>query len=289
MFCIALSLCYKGYCQGYYEAKSIAYNSIVGAITGGVGAVINKKPEQKWQRALMNGLTGGVIGGGMMYLGKRTNYLITSKRNISYAWLSRLVFSVGNSLVENAAANQPLLSRFHYDLGFIRVDLYTRNFALRPRISASSLGATLFMAFNGRFDLQTSLRSGTFTFRKSTIEYAPYLKGSTPGNGFILVDTLRSGILFHEIYAHEMIHAFQFLEHSAFNNFFIPQKKEWESSWPAFQNWNRWIHGDLNFEIMLGNYFIIQGGYRRILYCRNFLENEAEVLSTGRVSCPVDH
>ena len=224
-----------------------------------------------------------------MYVGKKTNYLITQKHNISYAWLSRLIFSAGNSIVENAAAAQPLLSRFHYDIGFIRVDLYSKNFKVVPRLLPSNLGSVLFLAYHGRFDAKTSLRSGTFTFRTPSIDYAPYLIGSTPGNAFILVDTLVTGILFHEIYAHEMIHTFQFLEHSGFNNFFKPLKEEWKSKAPRFAKWSKWIHGDFNYELMLGNYFIVQGGYRRILYCRNYLENEAEFLSVRRVSCPADH
>jgi hypothetical protein len=274
--------------QRHYEVKSVIYNSLVGAVSGGVGALINKKSNEKWPAVLRKGFLGGGAGGLLMYAGKKSTSLIVRQQNISYAWLARAIFSTGNSIVENAAANQPLLSRFHVDIGFVRLDLYTDSWRVMPRVMPSQFGATIFMAVFGRLDATTSLCSGTMTFRNREIGYAPYLMGSTPGNMFILVDSLYKGLLYHEIYAHEMVHAFQWLELSGFNNFFGPTKTTWESNWPKMKKWNKWVHGDLNYELMLVNYFIIQGGYRRILYCRHFLENEAEVLSVGRVSCPVD-
>ena len=48
-----LIIFFFGYKQSYiaqqrYEIKSIIYNSLVGSVTGGVGALINKKPDEKW-------------------------------------------------------------------------------------------------------------------------------------------------------------------------------------------------------------------------------------------------
>jgi hypothetical protein len=123
------------------------------------------------------------------------------------------------------------------------------------------------------------------TFRTSKIVYAPYLVGSTTGNNFLLVDTLRARF-FYEIYAHEMVHTFQFQEYSACNYYFDPWKEKLNERSPVFKEFGKWVYGDLNYELMLGNYFLVQGGIRRRGYCDNFLENEAEVLTTGRVSCP---
>jgi hypothetical protein len=276
----ATSLCAQG-----YEVKSMFYNTLVGGISAGIGAVINKSAQHKRAPAFLHGFINGCGGGALMYCGKKLNMLIVDQRQIGYAWLSRAVFSAGNSIVENASANRNWWSVWHYDLGFIRLEYNYEQRRLLPRLKVSSFAAFLFTAYHGRLDARTSLRSGTVTFRTSKIVYAPYLVGSTTGNNFLLVDTLRTRF-FYEIYAHEMVHTFQFQEYSACNYYFDPWKEKLNERSPVFKEFGKWVYGDLNYELMLGNYFLVQGGIRRRGYCDNFLENEAEVLTTGRVSCP---
>lgn len=214
------------------------------------------------------------------------NSIVVKQQNIGYCWVSRAVFSAGNSIIENAAANRPFWSQWHYDVGFIRLEFQTTgSFRFTPRFMLSAFGGTILLMTQGRFDALTSLRSGTPTFRTKTINYAPNLIASTPTNGFLFNDTLISGQIFYDTYAHEMIHAFQFQEFSGVNNFFLPLSNKWKAASPRFKSLSRWIYADINYELMLGNYFIIQQGYRGRLYCRNYLENEAEFLSVGRSAC----
>ena len=263
------------------------YNVIGGAVTGGIGALINRKEGRKWAKALLKGFGGGAAGGGIMYLGKKANFLIVKKNDISYAWLSRLVFSAGNSVIENAAAGLHLTDRFHFDVGFVRLDFYPAKLKLEPKIMPGALGGIIFTAFNGRFDAISTLRSGTVIFRTKAISYAPYLVGSTTGSGFLLADTVYGkGYYFNEIFAHEMVHVFQFSEHSGVNYFFQNKKEQWRANSVTFARTEKWVHVDLNYPVFMLNYFVVQGGFERSLYCKNFLENEAEWLSTHRVSCP---
>ena len=273
-----------------YEARSIAYNTLLGGISGGIGALINKHKGEKPLRTFAKGFMTGCGGGVIMYSGKKMNMLIARQKNIGYAWASRAVFSAGNSVVENACANRLWYSQWHYDLGFIRFELNTKGkpFIL-PRLMPSAFGAFVFTAFNGRLNAIASLQSGTFIFANARIGYAPYLVGSTTGNNILFVDSLNRDPSFYEVFAHEMIHTCQFQELSGVNYYFDPITAKWKENSPPFKKISKYVYGDFNYELMLINYFFVQGGIKRSLYCQNFLENEAEVLTTGRISCPPIH
>jgi hypothetical protein len=268
-----------------FNLNSAIYNVCVGAFSGGIGAVINKPKEVKPFKAFIKGFLTGAGGGAVMYSGKKLNFLVSQKQNLGYAWISRAVYSAGNSVVENTAAGREPWSQWHYDLGFIRLEFQVAARKLQPKLMPSSLGGMLFMARNGRLDLLTTLRSGTFTYRTGRIGYSPTLVGSTASNGFLLSDTLIRGLNYYDVYAHEMIHAFQFQDFSGTNYFFKPITDSWETRSRQFRNFHKWVYGDLNYEVMLINYFIVNGGSRGANYCHNFLENEAEFLSTGRSAC----
>ena len=268
------------------ERKSFFYNSLIGGFSGSIGALINKRKGEKWYRVLAKGFVVGTGGGALLYTGKKMNHLVADKSTLGYAYLSRAVFSLGNSLVENAAANRKPWAMFHYDIGFIRVEFQTEHFSVRPRLMPLTFAGTVFLAVNGKFDLKTTLQSGTPTFRTGQIGYSPRFMASTPTNGFLFRDSLRSGAAFYEVYAHEMVHAFQFQEYSGCNYFARPLTARWALKSAFYRKWQQWVYGDLNYAIMGINYFVIQKGHRVRNYCDNFLENEAETLSTGRPACP---
>ena len=269
-----------------YKAQSMLYNGLIGAVSGGVGSVINKHKGQKWYKAFAKGFIVGGGGGMIMYSGKRINSLVSVRQELGYGYLSRFVFDVGNSIVENAAANRNFWEVWHYDVGFIRLELQTRHVKLRPRVMASAFAATVFVASQGKFDAKTSLASGTPTFRTKEIRYSPTLVGSTITNGILLNDTLvKNNSLFFDTYAHEVIHTFQFRETAGFNYFFKPLTDKWKERSGWYAKVSPWIYGDLNYELFIGNYFLIQGGSKGDHYCHNFLENEAEFLSTERSAC----
>lgn len=268
-----------------FNLNSIIYNCLIGGFSGGIGSVINKNKEQKFHTAFARGFITGTAGGAVMYSGKKLNFLISQKQRLGYGWLSRAVYSAGNSVVENASVNRPFWSVWHYDLSFVRLEFDAISQTLIPRVMPSAFGAVIFMAINGKIDGRTSLKSGTITFRTKEIAYSPTLVGSTTGNGFLLNDTLNRPMQFYDVYAHEMNHAFQFQDLSGINYFFNPLTSKWKEKYPGFKKASKWIYGDLNYEAMLINYFVINRGSRGNFYCRNFLENEAEFLSVGRCAC----
>ncbi len=285
---LVLSLSFQSIKSQNLEPKIFVYNALVGAVSGGLGALINKTKGQKWHKAFVKGFIVGFGGGAISYSGKKLNSLVTQHRELGYCWLSRAIFSAGNSIVENAAANRPFWSRWHYDIGFMRLELETSGpISFTPRFMPSAFGGIVFMAANGTIDGATSLKSGTLTFRADQVNYASHLSASTASNGFLFINSLNQGHVFYDTYAHEMIHAFQFQEFSGINYFFKPLTERWKIKSPRFENLSRWIYGDVNFEVMLYNYFIIQKGYidSPTAYCDNYLENEAEFLSVRRSAC----
>lgn len=263
-----------------YEARSAVYNTLLGGFSGGIGAIINKKQDQKWFKAFGKGFLIGSGGGGLMYGGKKINYLVGKKNELGYAWLSRAVFSAGNSIVENASANIDVWTRWHFDIGFVRLEFKTSSFNLTPRLLPSALGGVIFLAGNnGKLNISETFRSGTLTFKTPTIKYATQFDASTTGNSIMHVTSL-TGHDFYQIYGHEMIHTFQFQEFSGVNYFFIPLSNKLKSQSVYYKKVSKWIYWDFNYELMLTNYFLLQGGYKDG-YNHNFCEKEAEFLSTG--------
>lgn len=282
---LLVALLYKPVQSQNIEAKLIAYNTLVGGFSGGIGAVINKKKEQKWQQAFAKGFIIGLGGGAICYAGKKLNVLVAKKQNLGYCWVSRAVFSAGNSIVENAAANRNFWSQWHYDIGFVRIEFKTESFTLVPRFMPSTFGGIAFMASNGYFDYKSTFQSGTLTFRTNNFWFAPNLVASTLSNGFLIDSKIKPGKPFYDTYAHEMIHTFQFQEFSGCNHFFNPLSNKWKLKSFAFKKICKWVYADINYELMVGNYFLIHKGYKDKLYCQNFLENEAEFFSTGKNAC----
>jgi hypothetical protein len=263
-----------------YEIKSAAYNVLLGGLSGGIGATINKKHDEKWYKAFEKGFLIGTGGGAIMYGGKKINYLVGKKNELGYAWLSRSVFSAGNSIVENASANIDFWTRWHFDIGFVRFEFKTGPFNLTPRLLPSALGGIIFVAANnGKLNVSETIRSGTLTFTSSSIKYAPQFVASTTGNSIVHVTSL-TGPAFYQIYGHEMVHTFQFQEFSGVNYFFMPISNKLKNKSDCYKKLSKWIYLDVNYELMLTNYFLIQGSYKDG-YNHNFLENEAEFLSTG--------
>ncbi|PBQ31314.1 hypothetical protein CNR22_05895 [Sphingobacteriaceae bacterium] len=286
-FCVGLFTFSSVFSQRNYEAKSFIYNTLIGGISSGIGALINKHKDEKPLRAFTKGFTIGCGGGAVMYAGKKSNILIARQKNIGYAWLSRGIFSAGNSIVENASANRLWYSQWHYDLGFVRLELKTNGkTTLIPKLLPSAFGAFAFTALHGHLNAIASLECGTFIFENVKISYAPYLVGSTTGNNVLFVDSLRTTERYHEVFAHEMVHTCQFQELSGFNYYFNPLTTRWKEKSSMFRKISKYVYGDINYELMLINYFFVQGSIIKNRYCSNFLENEAEVLTTGRISCP---
>ena len=71
------------------EAFLAVYNVGFGGITSGVGAMINKKKDNKLFTTFWTGFKRGCIGGGITYLGKKISYQINNNSQAIWAWPSQ--------------------------------------------------------------------------------------------------------------------------------------------------------------------------------------------------------
>jgi hypothetical protein len=278
------TLPHSGFHAQNTETTSLIYNTVLGSVTGGIGSVINRNKDERMAKAFLRGFIGGGGGGVLSYTGKRMTWLAVEKHDLGWLWPSRMVFSAGNSIVENAAAGRKLWSRWHYDIGFFRLE-YAPGSRPVAKVMASAFVGFVLTAVNSEPDWQNSLAAGTLLLRRRNRIVATGLTAVTAGNSILMMDHL-SGDYFQEVFAHEMVHVYQFQEFSGVNYYFGKQKSKWDKRFPVYHRLGRYLYGDLNYEFMLVNYFLFQKGYKSSAYCNNFLEQEAEYLSNKQCACP---
>jgi len=100
------------------DSQAAVYNIVSSGIVGGIGAIINKKPNQKTSNVFFKGMYQGAIGGYVVFESKRILRQFSRTSNYGYIWPSKIVNSVGNSIVYNAASNRNLWERWHINIGF---------------------------------------------------------------------------------------------------------------------------------------------------------------------------
>lgn len=265
----------------YIKTESALFNTLIGGLTSGIGAVINKNNDESFFQTFSRGFLVGSAGGYIMYQGKKLNRLVSSEQNLNYAYASRFVYSIGNSMVENGAENIDFWNKFHYDFGFIRFEINTKKFSIQPKILPLTFIGTIYLATKGNLEFKKTLQSGTFIFKTdiNTNSDDPLsldnFGGLTPVNG-IVYNSESEYYNFHYMMAHEFVHTFQYQDFSGINLFLKPQLDSLKIKSPTFNAISKWISIDLNVAMFHLNYFIIQGGLSN--WDNNFLEMEAEEL-----------
>lgn len=253
------------------EIKVLSYNVAFGGLTSGVGAIINRKEQENWKKSFVRGFWQGSIGGFLNYSAKKSIYLINEKQSIQYAVPSKILSSAGNSIVQNAALNEPFLKNWNFDYSFFRFDFSLgaeRNF--KVRMLPLSFIATAIALPQGKLDIKTTLFTGVMAFKSkdliSTVN-GPH-DGINYGRAFIYVD---DSIGYH-IIAHELIHEYQYREHLVFNSYLKKEVSKIKET--RFEKiLTAYIYPDIPY--FIGFYMLesVEPGRR---YYRNYYEFEAE-------------
>ena len=102
-------------------------NVAIGSVVGGVGAIINKKPEEKFGKTVLKGIVQGGFGGYLVFESKRLLHEFSKTKNYNYIWPSKIVSAAGSSIIENAAANKDFCARWHINFGFNRFEVDTKD------------------------------------------------------------------------------------------------------------------------------------------------------------------
>ncbi len=196
------------------DSKEALYNIGFGSVFGGIGAVINKKKNEKLNKVFLKGMGQGALGGYLVFESKRLIRQFDQKRNYNYIWPSRLLNSAGNSIMENAAGNLNFWEKWHINLGFNRIELLTKN-GFKVNYRFMPLSFVRFISVwtkEGALDVSTSLRSGLFIFKRNGFFNIRGVNedieaiGVARGN-YIVISNL--AVDKFNILAHEIIHVYQ--------------------------------------------------------------------------------
>src|SRR6185503_7452109 len=72
---LVLALCKPITMHGQdFNVNSAVYNTLLGGLSAGVGAMITKPKEVKFYKAFARGFVAGMGGGAVMYCGKKLNF-----------------------------------------------------------------------------------------------------------------------------------------------------------------------------------------------------------------------
>ena len=248
----------------------------IGSVVGGVGAIINKKPEEEFGKTLLKGLVQGGFGGYLIYESKRFLREFSETKNYNYIWPSKIVNAAGSSIIENAAANRDFWARWHINFGFNRFEVDTKdNFRISYRIMPVSLTSTLYLFSHERFDLDRSIVFGTFVFEaQRPIEGAGFEAEGAAFQDAILLKRISDGAQVTE--AHELVHVYQNESLVGFNMFFNRPLEKLKESNKYFRLYDKIFYTDFHTLIRQGIYNLEEehNGYRAVSF-----EKEARYFS----------
>jgi hypothetical protein len=262
------------------EATVLIYNIGFGGLTSGIGSLINKPKGSKWHKSFIRGFWQGSIGGLVNYSSKKTLYLVNRNQNTFYALPATILNAAGYSIIEKAALNKPFLQNWCIDYGPLRFDFSIKNKEdFRVRFLPQTVDGFIFVSQDGKFDLSTSLITGSIVFKGNKpiiIPNANYTAdGYAIGRAFIYTDYPGTN-KYHNI-AHEMVHYYQYRDYQIFNSWLNPISKKVKS--PIINKiFSKYVYLDIPYFWI---FYHIEGYQTYQNYYRNFYEFEAERFTTN--------
>ncbi len=257
------------------------YNIGLGSIFSGVGALVNKKPNEKWHKVLLKGMGQGALGGYLIYESKNLIGKIEQKESLAYSWYGKLVNSAGTSIVENASSNRNFWERWHLNIGFNRLEFYTKNkFKIKYKIMPVSLLLTAYSAVGNKFELERTLQTGEIIFSSSdSSRNGISARGIANGNILLLNSYLLNE---YDLFSHEIIHIYQYYDYNFVNTYLNQPFDKWKSKSITFNKINDLFYFDMQGALLRPLYLLENGN--RSCYYDNFFENEAGFYS-NTINC----
>jgi hypothetical protein len=249
------------------KTEMALYNIGINSIFSGIGALINKKPNEKWHKVLFKGMGQGALGGYLIYESKNLIGKIESDKKWKYGWYGKLINSAGTSIVENASSNRDFWERWHINFGFNRIEFYIKEkFKMKYRIMPISLALTIYSSIGNKFEFKKTFQTGEIIFSSNNTEF----RGYTIGNIIVINN---SEINTPNIYSHEIIHVYQYYDFNFINTYLNKSINKWNSKSKAFKSINNIFYLDLQAPILRSLYLL--ENINRNNYYDNFFENEA--------------
>lgn len=263
--------CAKAQHKNTFEAG--LYNIGFGGLIGGIGAVINKKPAEKFGKVFLKGVGQGALGGYLLFESKRLVAKFSSTGNYGYVWPSKLVNAAGTSIIENAASNRNFWERWHINIGFNRLDFYIqRKFKVSYRVMPIALSATFHGFSQGGFHLSESIKTGTFVFKsfrnRFNKRYNFFPLAETASNSIIIYE--KSDLISPVLIAHELIHVYQYENFSGINSFLNKPTNHLISNKKWAKIYHKIFYSDFNF-LYSHAFYVLNSDYES-----KFSEKEAQ-------------
>ncbi len=276
------------------ELGLLIYNVGFGGFTAGVGALFNKEKEHKVLSVFWRGFKYGCIGGGANYAGKRFTHSIhlvkdpisneTNQSALLWAWPSKIVHSIGSSIIENAAKNDKnVFTNFRMPVGFVSVSLSVHDkIMVRAKLMPIS-----FITFSSNL-----LKSGNHLHIKETLLLGtPYFVTATDNfpfrdtdayqlnNNIIVKEYANTKNLYGFLISHEHIHVLQEREYLVFNQWlYKPYNNLVNQDKKIAKFLKKYIFPDLPYFLTVYQLF----NYTTNNYYKNLFELEAEHFATNR-------
>jgi hypothetical protein len=257
------------------KAGYAVYNTALGSVVGGIGAVINKKKDEKFGRVLVKGLWQGAMGGVVVHTSKLLVGEIGRQDSYTFSWYGKVANSVGNSIIENASLNRNFYEQFNMNIGFNRVEFHLNDgFKVNYKVMPVSFINTIGIAFKAKFEWQKSLQTGEMVFSGSMSDFTDRnYDGVTFGN-VVVMDSKYVNDKY--LYAHEFIHVYQYYDFNFVNTFLEKPVYKLTDRW--FGKANKFIYYDLQRPVFALFYSLeYEEDYNK--YYDNFFEREAAVYS----------
>lgn len=257
------------------------YNIGLGSIFSGLGAVINKEPNEKWHKVLLKGMGQGALGGYLIYESKNLIGKIEQKQALEYSWYGKFVNSAGTSIIENASSNRNFWERWHFNIGFNRFEFYTKDrFKVRYKIMPVSLYLTVATGIGNKFELRRTLQTGEIIFSGNGISGNGISARAVTNGNILLFD--ESQLNEYDLYAHEIIHIYQYYDYNFVNTYLNKPIDKWRNNSNTFSKINNLFYFDTQGAILRPLYLL--ENRNRNCYYDNFFENEAGFYS-NTINC----
>lgn len=258
------------------NGKEFVYNVSIGSVIGVIGAIINKKPEQKFGNTIFKGFYQGALGGYVTYESKRLVKLAEQNNDWKILWCAKIVNAGGVSIKENASLNKNFWEKWHINFGFNRIEFETKdNFSVNYKVMPIALIYTIGVATQTKFDFSNSLKSGEFVFSSNTTRFIETnSNGVTFPGAIVLYSPFKNDF---SLLSHEIIHIYQANDFSQFDTFFTKPINYVNNKSEVLNKINKYIYYDFRYLPQLISYRIEYKNAK--YYYDNRFEREAAFFS----------
>lgn len=140
-----------------------------------------------------------------------------------------------------------------------------------------SLGLTLSIAIGNKLEIKRSFQLGELIFSTNNLVDT---RGITYGNAILIGEDYIND---YDLFAHEIIHVYQYYDYNAVNSTFYKQLNHLSENSNIFNKLNDFVYLDLQGPLLRGLYLLEESS----IECPfdNFFESEANLFSSRRVIC----